>query len=292
MMSRWHWLLAGIVGMAAAWGCAGNASRDNGNGTGPHKPSAEVPGSPQRSTSFKPVVEDGPAAAGVIITPNQEEGVFSGVVRWEGPRDPALKSPIAAGVDSTVIWRSRKVPAEPTPLLQIHGQNGGIAGAVVWLSDPRTREPLHVPPAPVRIHQQKGVYQPHVRAVPQGTRVAFTSDDDNAILDASGAAKFVINRGDLMPRTLEQPGLVELRSKIYPWMSAYVWVFDHNHFATTNEEGRFHLPPVPPGTYELNLWHEGWRGEPPSPGHLHKRIEVKLEAHKGAGVQWVLSSRD
>jgi hypothetical protein len=278
--------------MAAAWGCAGNASRDNGNGSGPQKPSSQVPGSPVRTTSLKPVVDDDHGPAGVLIAPNDDEGVLSGVVRWEGPRDHALKPPIAAGVDDLVVWRSRKVPAEPTPLLQIQDATGGIAGAVVWLSDSHTREPLHVSPSPVRIHQQKGNYQPHVRAVPQGTRVMFTSDDDNAILDASGAARFVINRGDMVPRTLEQAGLVEMRSKIYPWMSAYIWVFNHNYFATTNEEGRFQLPKVPPGTYELNLWHEGWRGEPPSPGHLHKRIEVKLEAHKGASVQWPLSSRD
>jgi hypothetical protein len=291
-MSRWHWLLAGVVGAVAAWGCAGNASRDYGNGSGPQKPSPQAPGSLQLTTSLKPVVDDGHAPGGVVITPNDEEGVLSGVVRWEGPPDPALKPPIAAGVDNMVVWRSRKVPADPTPLLQIHGDSGGIAGAVVWLRDPRTQEPLQDPPALLRLHQQKGNYLPHVRAVPQGSRVGFVSDDDNAILEASGAAKFVINRGDMMPRTLARSGLVELRSKIYPWMSAYIWVFDHNHFATTNEDGRFRLPKVPPGTYELNLWHEGWRGEPSSPDHLRKRIEVKLEASKGASVQWPLSSRD
>src|SRR5262249_3738412 len=131
-----------------------------------------------------------------------------------------------------------------------------------------------------------------VRAVPQGTRLEFISDDDNAILVALGANRFVINRGDTMPRTLAQPGLVELRSDIYPWMSAYIWVFDHGHFATTNEEGRFRLPAAAPGTYELNLWHEGWRGEPSLPGHLLKHVQVKLEDHKGASVQWPRTSRD
>jgi hypothetical protein len=227
-----------------------------------------------------------------MITPNDDEGEISGVVRWEGPRDPALKAPIAAGVDSTVVWRGRKVLAEPTPFLQIQGENGGIAGAVVWLTEPRAKDRRAEKPPLMRLHQQKGNYQPHVRAVPQGTRLEFTSDDDNAILVAQGVNRFVINKGDMMPRTLSQVGLVELRSDIYPWMSAYLWVFDHGHFATTNEEGRFRLPAVPPGTYELNLWHEGWRGEPSSPGHLLKRVEVKLDAHKGASVQWLLTSRD
>jgi hypothetical protein len=39
-------------------------------------------------------------------------------------------------------------------------------------------------------------------------------------------------------------------------MSATVMVFNHPWFAIPDEDGRFELPAVPPGEYEITAWHE------------------------------------
>src|SRR5437868_1206868 len=63
-------------------------------------------------------------------------------------------------------------------------------------------------------------------------------------------------------RRLDQPGLVELTSGAgYYWMHGYLWVGEHPYFALTGPAGRWELTGVPPGDYELVVWHPNWRVE-------------------------------
>ncbi len=39
-------------------------------------------------------------------------------------------------------------------------------------------------------------------------------------------------------------------------MSAFILVFAHRHFAVTDDEGRYRLDGVPPGTYTVVAWNE------------------------------------
>jgi hypothetical protein len=39
-------------------------------------------------------------------------------------------------------------------------------------------------------------------------------------------------------------------------MSAWILVFNHPFFASTDADGRYAIPNVPPGTYSLAVWHE------------------------------------
>ena len=46
-------------------------------------------------------------------------------------------------------------------------------------------------------------------------------------------------------------------------MSAFILVFAHRYFAVTDDEGRYRIDAVPPGTYTLAVWNETVRGDPP-----------------------------
>ncbi len=39
-------------------------------------------------------------------------------------------------------------------------------------------------------------------------------------------------------------------------MTAYVGVFSNPFFAVSGKDGKFSIPSLPPGTYELEAWHE------------------------------------
>jgi len=56
---------------------------------------------------------------------------------------------------------------------------------------------------------------------------------------------------------LEKPGLLQLRSDLgHDWMNGYILVMPHRYFAVTDAEGKFELPALPAGRYDLVLWHE------------------------------------
>jgi hypothetical protein len=39
-------------------------------------------------------------------------------------------------------------------------------------------------------------------------------------------------------------------------MSAFIFVFSHRYFAVTDDQGRYRLENVPPGSYNLVVWNE------------------------------------
>ena len=61
---------------------------------------------------------------------------------------------------------------------------------------------------------------------------------------------------------LTEPGIVYLSCEAgHPWMSAYILVADHAYVAVTDGAGEFLIDNVPPGTYDIKMWHEGVRLE-------------------------------
>jgi hypothetical protein len=78
------------------------------------------------------------------------------------------------------------------------------------------------------------------------------------ILQARGASFFSLAfpvGGQACRRTLAKRGTVELTSGTGCfWMRGYLFVDDHPYYARTDHAGRFMLPQVPAGTYELVCW--------------------------------------
>jgi len=79
---------------------------------------------------------------------------------------------------------------------------------------------------------------------------------------------FMTVQKDKKGKPLIAPGLVKIQCEVHPWMTGYIVVTDHPYFAVTDLYGEYELSEVPPGTYQLKLWHE-------SLGVQEKRIEIK-----------------
>jgi len=50
--------------------------------------------------------------------------------------------------------------------------------------------------------------------------------------------------------------MVPLECNVHGWMKAYVGVVAHPYFATSAEDGAFTIGGLPPGTYQIEAWHE------------------------------------
>jgi plastocyanin len=118
------------------------------------------------------------------------------------------------------------------------------------------------PPGRAVLDQRNETFVPHVLAVPVGTTVEFPNSDRvfHNVFSLSKAKRFDLGRyprGASRSVRFDRPGMVRVFCEIHSHMSAFVLVFAHRYFDTTDEAGRYRIDGVPPGSYAVAVWNEG-----------------------------------
>ena len=139
---------------------------------------------------------------------------------------------------------------------------GGVANAVIvvtgvpWVVDP---------PAPT-INNGNCYFEPRVQVAKTRSIATVTSDDET--LHTTHAyddrARTMFNVAIPIPglsieRPLRRPGVVRVECDSHGWMRGWVYVTD-DIAGVSGSGGRFEIGDVPPGTYELTIWHERYGG--------------------------------
>jgi plastocyanin len=133
--------------------------------------------------------------------------------------------------------------------------------AVVYL-DPAPRAAFDVSEEPrARMDQRNERFVPHVLAIVAGTTVDFPNSDPtyHNVFSLSKPRRFDLGRyaaGKSKSVRFDRPGIVRVFCDIHSHMSAFILVFSHRYFAVTDDEGRYRIDNVPPGTYSVVAWHE------------------------------------
>ncbi len=109
-------------------------------------------------------------------------------------------------------------------------------------------------------------FEPHV--------LLFRDDADLHILNGDRIAHGVRSYGRDSVFNVGQPKFVEkllvenftarvseqkvirIGCDLHPWMKSYIVLQKHPYYALSDDSGSFQLTDVPPGQYELELWHE------------------------------------
>jgi plastocyanin len=104
-------------------------------------------------------------------------------------------------------------------------------------------------------------FLPHVLAVPVGATVEFRNDDElfHNVFSLSKPNDFdlgLYKSGAERERVFDSPGPVQLLCNIHSFMNGFIYVVDSPWFAQADGAGRFTVRNVPPGQYELEVWHE------------------------------------
>ncbi len=110
--------------------------------------------------------------------------------------------------------------------------------------------------------QRNETFVPHVLAVSAGTIVDFPNNDStyHNVFSLSKTKRFDLGRyarGHSKSVRFDRPGIVRVFCDIHSHMSAFVLVFGHRYFATTDTDGTYRIDNIPPGTYTVAAWHEG-----------------------------------
>jgi len=163
-----------------------------------------------------------------------------------------------------------------------NSKNAGVrrhkdyAGVVIWL-EPVDRTVPSMPPRKVEMQQKDKQFVPHVVAISLGSTVELPNLDmifHNAFSNFNGQPFDV---GLYAPRTsrsvtFKHSGIVRVFCNIHATMSAIIAVLNSPWYAVTGSNGKYAINGVPPGEYQLRLFHE--RALPANLTFLERRITV------------------
>jgi plastocyanin len=200
-------------------------------------------------------------AALLTLTGHGGTDADAGLAQGRGPR---ATGSLRGRVD---IQRTAAAPEQRRPTVAALGTPAARPApearrAVVYLETAPIGAFEEDEPPRRRIDQRNETFVPHLLAVAAGTVVDFPNSDTtyHNVFSLSKAKRFDLGRyarGKSKSVQFGTPGIVRVFCDIQSHMSAFVLVFGHPYFATTETDGRYRIDNVPPGTYTVVAWHEG-----------------------------------
>ena len=188
-------------------------------------------------------------------------GEVSGTVKFIG-KGPKAK-PIRMDADP-VCAASHQTAAKAESFIM--DKDGNLANVLVYLKG--VKYSGESPSTPLVLDQAGCIYSPHVIGVQTGQPVKILNSDATMHnIHALPKVNREFNKG--MPKSLKEISTIfdkaedvfVIKCDVHPWMKNYTQVFDHPYFAVTSTDGKFSIPNVPDGTYEIVAWQERFKNK-------------------------------
>ena len=149
-----------------------------------------------------------------------------------------------------------------------HGQPAGDA-VVTLRSESAERVEARAPETKI-VDQRDETFLPYVETFRPGDSVVFRNSDTTRHHVYSFAAaksfEFVIAPGDSAPPVvLDRTGEIPVGCNIHDQMITHLYVSDAPWIARTKTDGRAVFDNLPPGTYQVDVWHPQLRPGRPGP---------------------------
>ena len=188
-------------------------------------------------------------------------GQIVGTVSFQGSSPKNLK--ISLGSDAYCSGKHKTTLFTETVLVK----NGKLKNVLVYIKKGKGLQKSYpAPKEPVVLNQTGCVYEPHIIALMKGQTLTIKNSDAKAhnvhFLPRRNPEQNLSQstKGAKTNRQFKIPEVgAPIKCDIHPWMKAYMHVMKNPFFAVTAEDGTFTIPNVPPGVYQLELWHEKLR---------------------------------
>ena len=169
-------------------------------------------------------------------------------------------------------------PADAATLtVRVIDKNGGPALDTAVFATAINAKAVPRPPAKAAIDQVNREFVPVLSVIQTGTSVVFPNRDNirHHVYSFSPAKMFELKLYSGQPTApiiFDKPGIVVLGCNIHDWMISYVMVVDTPYFGKTDARGTVRLDDLPPGEYELKIWH--YRASSPTEITASRRLTV------------------
>jgi plastocyanin len=201
---------------------------------------------------------------------------IEGIVTYDGP----LPAPVPVAEAASV-----RHPVE------VDSETKGLKEAVVWLegvpADAQAEASASKPT--VAMDQRNFFFIPHVLNIDAGQEVEFLNSDvaNHGVTAASSEPRNCFNvsialGGSYKHRFVASAHPVAIGCPVHVSMAAWIYVFAHPYHAVTDDQGRFRLPPVPPGRYTLQVRHAdgGMRSQLHVDARAGETVRFRIEFHE------------
>ena len=194
-----------------------------------------------------------PAAPAAGAGEGQGAGSITGRVTLTDPPEPRM---VVVTTDHAVCG------TEVEDQAVVVDAAGGLANAVVLVAG----VPWSERPSDASINNAGCYFVPRVQVLPTRTVVTIRSEDDTLhsthAYDDRQRTLFNIAipfPGLEVQRPFRRPGPVRIECDSHGWMRGWVYVSD-DLGTVTGPDGTFELTGIPPGAYQLTVWHERYEG--------------------------------
>ncbi len=150
----------------------------------------------------------------------------------------------------------------PTTHFYVVGPNHGLGDVIVFLKNVNQSTGPSQPSAV--LDQKGGLYHPQILAIQTGQKLLVKNSDQclhNVDVEPTVPGNPVSNQMETpgsAPLTLTFPKpemFITFKCDIHPWMFAWVSVIDSPFYCISDQEGKFVIKNVPPGTYTVAAAH-------------------------------------
>ena len=185
-------------------------------------------------------------------------GTISGMVKFDGAA-PEMKA-LEITKDAQVCGKTDKHDESI-----VLGEGNGLQNTIVYLMDISSGADFPSDPKIKYEIDQKGCqFNPHVRLLPVGKRLTMINPDRiNHNVHIFSSVNTAFNKSQPGTRrkmnvkaVKKAEGPVSVKCDVHGWMKAWIAYIPHPYFAVTDENGKYTLENVPPGTYKVGYWQE------------------------------------